>query len=568
MRALSGLLSLLLLIAGVHAHAADETSCTACHAEVDDVVQAFQSDVHASVGLSCHDCHGGNPSPELAGDAALAMDAEFPGNGYLGAPSREAMPGFCGRCHSDPAYMKRFKPDARVDQVSEYWTSQHGALLREGDELVATCVDCHGVHGIRRPSDPESSVHPTQVALTCRTCHSDAERMAGYTLDDGTPIPIDQYELWRRSVHAAALLDREDLSAPTCNDCHGNHGARPPGLDSVSFVCGQCHGREATLFRQSGKKHGFEAHNDLLEGADTCADCHSSEVITAVSGVRHFTECETCHGNHAVIRPTVALLGPLPETPCDFCHASPAPSEGEEVEQREVLANFERERALLLDEARELGLSGDALFDWFLDRALTLPQHKQRGSADSSAPRPHFLRLWEKFRIGQTHFVYRDPVTGEAAKKPLTRCTTCHGPESDLAATATGYATSKAFLERMQQLTVLIAEAERTLLAAQRGGVEVREVQDKLDAAENAEIQLIALVHTFSVEDDGEFAKTHEEGVAQARDAWAKGREGLGEMWYRRGGLAVSLVIIVFVLVGLGLKIRQLARQRDEEAGS
>jgi hypothetical protein len=547
---------------------AEETSCTACHSLVDDVAEHFVDDVHQAVGLSCHDCHGGNPDPSLADDPQAAMAADFTNNPYRGAPARAAVPEFCGTCHSDPAYMKRFKPDARVDQVSEYWTSQHGALLRQGDERVATCIDCHGVHGIRRPTDNESRVYPTRVAETCRGCHGNAERMAGYQLEDGRPIPIDQYELWRRSVHAAAMFEREDLSAPTCNDCHGNHGARPPGLDSLSFVCGQCHGREASLFRESSKKVGFENHNEFLATGGECADCHSSDRITAVTDARHFTECETCHGNHAVIRPTVAMLGPLPPTPCDFCHAAPKGSSATEVaEPNQAQVSFERQKAALMEEALQLGLAGDSLFDWLFDRAPTLLGHTSPGQEGSPVPHPEFSRLWEKFRIGRTHFTYRDPATGEQTERQIRRCTTCHGPETDLASEPLGYTTSKTILDQMRVLTVLAGEAERTLLAAKRGGVEVREATINLDAAVDAQIKLIALVHQFSTAEGSEFAKIHAEGVAAAQQALSKGKEGLEEIDYRRRGLMMSLGIIVLVLIGLGLKIRQLSQQRHEEAG-
>jgi hypothetical protein len=568
MKAPVSILLVSLVVAAAPALGSNATSCTTCHPQVDEVVSHYRDDVHASVGLSCHDCHGGNPGLDVADDPIAAMDEGFAENPYRGAPDRSRIPELCGSCHSDPTYMRRFKPDARIDQVSEYWTSQHGTLLRAGDPHVATCIDCHGVHGIRRPTDPKSRVYPTQVAETCRECHGDAQRMQGYTLDDGSPLPIDQYELWRRSVHAAALFERENLSAPTCNDCHGNHGARPPGLDSVSFVCGQCHGREASLFRNSAKKAGFEEHNDFLGNAGTCSNCHSSQVVADVTHVDKFTECDTCHGNHAVTRPTVVLLGHLPDTPCAFCHESGPSPPGDGPELEEVRRNFEAKRDALLEQGAQRGLSGDRLFDWLVDRALELDAHTDPGTGNTPVPRAHFSKLWEKFRLGRTHFTYRDPRTGELQEKRLTQCTTCHEPDPDLAAEPLGWVTCKEFRERMLELTVLIAEAERTLLAAQRGGVEVRGAYTDLDAAINAEIQLSALVHTFSASADGEFMKSYTEGVDHASKALASGREGLGEIEYRRRGLAVSLVIILMVLVGLGLKIRDLSRRRGAESGS
>src|SRR5688572_12273090 len=45
-------------------------------------------------------------------------------------------------------------------------------------------------------------------------------------------IPTDQAEKFKGSVHGEALLKNRDMAAPTCNDCHGNHGAAPPGATS------------------------------------------------------------------------------------------------------------------------------------------------------------------------------------------------------------------------------------------------------------------------------------------------------------------------------------------------
>jgi len=160
--------------------------------------------------------------------------------------------------------------------------------LRNGDQNVATCVSCHGTHGIRKPDDQESTVFPMNVAETCGKCHSDPQRMSAY------PIPHDQYDNYKSSVHANALYEKHDLSAPTCNDCHGNHGAVPPGLTSVANVCGQCHGRQAELFRSSPHKAPFE-EKQLGE----CIRCHSNHAITPPSddkaGVGEGSVCISCH---------------------------------------------------------------------------------------------------------------------------------------------------------------------------------------------------------------------------------------------------------------------------------
>lgn len=566
------LAGVLLLSAGVaSAQELQPTSCTLCHGNTEyfdqdgpKLLEAVAHDVHESVGLSCHDCHGGNPDPALADDLDAAMSAEWAANPFRGAPERTAIPGFCGRCHSDPTFMRRYRPDARVDQEREYRTSRHGIVLAAGDAKVATCVDCHGVHGIRRAADTESPVYPTKVAETCNTCHGDAALMAGRTTPDGRPLPTDPYPRWRRSVHAAAMLDRGDLTAPTCNDCHGNHGAAPPGVESIGFVCGQCHGREAELFRASAKHDLLRIHGEYLADAGEagCAACHEApEPQATFSRVHAFTECASCHGNHAVVRPTLAMLSPLPEAPCAFCHgalgAGEAAVSGSE-EPRATVENFEKTQRDLEDEATALGLEGPDRFDWLVDRAWSLPAHAARGSAGPTAePGAEFQRLFEKFRIGKTSFTY-EGADGAEVRDRVVRCADCHAPEPVLADEPKGLETSAVFLGRSRELMTATARAERTYLAARRGGVETRAALESLEQAVDAQIGLEVLVHTFSAAEGDAFLARYAEGMDHATTALDAGRQGLAELQFRRKGLAVSLVFVALLLVALTLKIRQL----------
>ena len=540
---------------------APRTSCVACHTNSElfdkDAVAAannYERDVHAKVGLSCHDCHGGNPDPKLLNDVA-AMDASFKANPYTGKPQRGQIPQFCGKCHSSLEYMRRFQPAARVDQVADYWTSRHGKALKKGDKDVPTCVDCHGVHGIREVASTESSVHPSRVASTCSHCHSDPVRMKGHVDAIGNPLPIDQFARWRRSVHAAALIDKGDLSAPTCNDCHGNHGAAPPGVDSAAFSCGQCHGREATLLRGSVKEQAFKDHNEkLAKGGGSCGGCH--EQLGDVHMAR-FAECATCHEGHGVIRPTVALLGNLPETPCAFCHEASGPlARTELAEPAANLELFERVRKSLLDEAAARQLDGDRRFDWLVDQALGLPNHTLRseGSDNPTRLRPEFSRLFNKFRIGKTHYTYADPLTGNDVSVVVRSCAGCHrDPE------ATGFKTSKAFISSMHDVTSAIARSERILLMAQRGGVETRNVRGELDQALDGQIELEVLVHGFSSE--AGFKAKREEALKHGSAALELGRASLRELTNRRKGLSFSLLLVGALLAALALKIRSLAHE-------
>jgi len=169
-------------------------------------------------------------------------------------------------------------------------TSVHGKRLAKGDTQVAVCTDCHSVHGILPASDTRSTIHPLNIAETCSRCHSDAARMQAYK------IPTNQHAGYQESVHHRALTVRGDLSAPTCTTCHGNHGAAPPGVQSVEFVCSNCHVFQAQLFDSSPHKAAFAA----LE----------------------VPACVTCHGNHRVLAPGDAMLGSVPQSPCVQCHVA------------------------------------------------------------------------------------------------------------------------------------------------------------------------------------------------------------------------------------------------------
>lgn len=530
-----------------------KTSCVACHEDVElfepeqlAIPKKFHNDVHREIGLSCHNCHGGNPDPKLAEDQLAAMDKKYAPNPYIGAPAKDQIPEFCGRCHSSLAFMRRFKPDARVDQVQEYLTSFHGKALKKGDKNVATCIDCHGLHEIRRVSNPESRVYPTKVASTCGGCHSDPKHMAGYHDEHGRPLATDQVARWKRSVHADAMFKKGDLTAPTCNDCHGNHGAAPPGVEAVAFVCGNCHGREAELFQASEKHKAFAEHNEMAEGAK-CSECHD-DLAPNVVNIPAFSECITCHENHAVARPTIALLGSLPDTPCALCHEPSSPV----MEPERVRQHYASVRNALLADAQRSGRKGDDRFNWLVDQALTLPVHtlpREAGAAPKL--RPEFERLFKKFRIGKTRYDFIDGDTKQKITVDIRQCEDCHS-----AKTSEGMKAAQAQLRSMRQVIGTTARAERLLLAAQRGGVETREAHAALDAAVDSQVELEVLVHTFHA--TGPFAAKYREGLQQATHALDAGKHSLEELAYRRRGLFVTLGIIALVLIALALKIKQL----------
>ena len=266
-------------------------SCIECHASLTQAAlrtpaTSLQEDVHYKRGLACQDCHGGDPTRGLTeNNPGLAHDRL---KGFVGAPATGDIPAFCARCHGDVEYMKQYNPKMRVDQYLEYRSSKHGKLLEGGDTRVATCVSCHGVHGILEVSDTRSPVYKTHIANTCSECHSNAAYMKSYA------IPTNQFELYESSIHGQKLLKEGDLAAPTCNHCHGNHGAAPPGLTSVSNSCGGCHANNLEYFNQSPHKAAYE---DMELG-----------------------ECNACHGHHDVAKTADDQLGVGDDATCIMCH--------------------------------------------------------------------------------------------------------------------------------------------------------------------------------------------------------------------------------------------------------
>jgi predicted CXXCH cytochrome family protein len=295
----------------------------------------FVSDVHFRRGLSCAGCHGGSPDDDTMADEIYERWPEAPAR----HEDRTWIAGFCARCHADPAFMRGFNPGLPTDQYAKYTESRHGLrLLGEGDSRAAQCVSCHGVHGIRGPRSPRSSVHPQQIPYTCGRCHADADYMRGYLTADGEPLPTDQLERYERSVHGRALLDRGDLGAPACNDCHGNHATMPPEISSVSQVCRTCHAGNSELFDGSKHKQVFEENG--------------------------WPECATCHGNHAIAKTDDSMLSEASNPLCYECHGEYA---ADNPECTRIAGYFHTSITALADASQSLGESVHALAEKGLD---------------------------------------------------------------------------------------------------------------------------------------------------------------------------------------------------------
>ena len=370
--------------------------CLVCHAAVADKPSSlFARDIHHLKGISCAGCHGGDASTDdmekamdrgagfigvPKGDSVSAVCARchsdattmagyqstLPTNQYvllqssvhgkLSISGKErivqcttchnahgitkvtdpASPVYpvnaaatCARCHGDAKFMRLYNPSLPVDQLEKYRTSVHGAKNAAGDAKTAQCASCHGSHDILSIKDVKSKVYPTNIPTTCASCHSNAAYMASYA------IPTDQFEKYAKGVHGVALLEKHDLGAPACNNCHGNHGATPPGVESISKVCGICHALNADLFSSSPHKKGFDEMKK--------------------------PECETCHGNHGIVAASNVLIGNSSGSVCSRCHSEKEREKGFVAAgvMRMLIDSLQRadDRArTLVDEAEQKGM--------------------------------------------------------------------------------------------------------------------------------------------------------------------------------------------------------------------
>lgn len=153
---------------------AEENVCVGCHA---DAAKDWTQSIHAKNGITCANCHGGNPK-----DAEMAMDPKF---GFVGKPAEGDIPAFCGKCHAG---------------VKEnYLKSPHDAALGKGGPSCITChtahrqqranIDlivpklCGSCHGFERAQKIKNAMLLSETEITNLEKRIEALRIQGYDVD-------------------------------------------------------------------------------------------------------------------------------------------------------------------------------------------------------------------------------------------------------------------------------------------------------------------------------------------------------------------------------------------------
>jgi hypothetical protein len=260
-------------------------NCGVCHGEKQS---AFLRSVHRIYDLYCTDCHGGNSALDvmtLTGKNRTSACKDHPT--FKGKIEATKLTELCGGCHSDVERMRPFR--IPTDQLAHYRLSLHGkALYERGDGNTATCASCHGIHEILRVKDPRSPAHRWNIPKTCTSCHGDAELMGRYDL------PSDPGVRYAAGVHGEGLLQKKLPGVPTCADCHGIHGAAPPGVKQVENMCGYCHVSSKKAFDES-------PHKEIADRGemDACITCHGAHEVRTPSRTWFLSDeaggCLSCH---------------------------------------------------------------------------------------------------------------------------------------------------------------------------------------------------------------------------------------------------------------------------------
>jgi hypothetical protein len=114
----------------------------------------------------------------------------------------------------------------------------------------------------------------------------------------------------------------------------------------------------------------------------------------------------------------------------------------------------------------------------------------------------------------------------------------------------------------IDSLRLASATADSILARAEHAGMQVSQAQFDLNQANTSLISARAAVHSFSVDS----VRTQvDAGLEIAGQAHVRGERAMADLQFRRMGLAISAVIIVALIVGLMLKIRQVEAKPQPE---
>lgn len=268
---------------------------------------SFDHGIHNQEDIACVDCHtniDSFPHPALKADTLRDVTLQLYGT--------------CQNCHAD--------------QYNQTLNSVHHAAQQAGNTNAAVCTDCHNPHQQTRLTDPQTGAlrenARLEVSQTCARCHSAI------------------YNVYKDSVHGAALTQNGNLDVPTCIDCHGVHDIQDPTSaefrNNTPQLCAKCH-TDPRIMDKYGIStqvlntyvsdfHGTTVtiFEKLSPNAPTnkpvCTDCHGVHDISRVDDPKTgisiqenlLPKCQRCHPNVTTANFTSAWMSHYVASPQHF----------------------------------------------------------------------------------------------------------------------------------------------------------------------------------------------------------------------------------------------------------
>lgn len=389
----------------------------------------------------------------------------------------------------------------------------------------------------------------------CLTCHTEIETPDG---------PAHQFG---RDVHSQNGLN--------CSDCHGGD----PRLDDMDAV---------------RKSPGFRGVPDRLDIPAFCGRCHADPVYmhkhnpslpvdqlekykTSTHGIRLYTKkdrkvatCVSCHRAHSIgdakspVSSTYALN--VPKT-CGTCHSDKEymkeygiPTDQEEQYRTSVHG------VALLDQQDQ---SAPACNDCHGNHGATPPEASSLAAVCGIC---HAI---------EGHLYESSPHKAAFEEQGLPMCETCHGNHGikkpsdafigfgsdQICGACHSAADANAASIEIDSLQLLLSGLRAATDSARQAlaGAHAREMMTTdedfaLHEVEQVGVKSRSLVHAFTLDSLRTLVK---EGVDQARLVQNKSNQLVGEYYFRRRGLAISLGIIAILALLLYLKIRSIERSKN-----
>ena len=248
---------------GVHAKAAaagntNVAKCQDCHGNVHTILPASDPKskvAHTNIPQTCGACHGQKLVMSSAGVSSVTFNSyeqSVHGKAVAGGSEKAAV---CTDCHGAHDILSAGDPKSTVfkfnvpstcakchaDVDKQYKESIHGQQIARGNWQSPVCTDCHGIHTIKAPKDPNSAVAAANLQNTCGACH------ASVKLTSEFGVAGNRVSTYLASYHGMASKVGSNTVA-NCASCHGVHDILPStdprskiNSANLAQTCGKCH---------------------------------------------------------------------------------------------------------------------------------------------------------------------------------------------------------------------------------------------------------------------------------------------------------------------------------------